>query len=52
MAGLARARAEGTRLGRRPSVTADAVRAIRAGRAAGATLRMLVTRPFSAGAMP
>ena len=43
MAGLARAKAEGTRLGRQPTVTADAakVRAIRSDHAAGKSLRTI-----------
>ena len=43
MAGLARAKAEGTRLGRQPTVTNDAakVRAVQAGRAAGKSLRTI-----------
>jgi DNA invertase Pin-like site-specific DNA recombinase len=43
MAGLARAKAEGTRLGRQPTVTNDAakVRAIQSDRAAGKSLRTI-----------
>ena len=43
MAGLARAKAEGTRLGRQPTVTNDAakVRAIQSDRAAGKSLRRI-----------
>ena len=46
MAGLARAKAEGTRLGRQPTVTNDAakVRAIRAARAAGKSLRTIAQK--------
>ena len=46
MAGLARAKAEGTRLGRQPTVTNDAakVRAIQSARAAGKSLRTIAQK--------